>query len=76
MKNITNAKYVVESHCTNGNVFLHGPFRSKSAADEYILECEYDTMMLMELDSGPTMAMATHKVRAIFNPKGWTRSVK
>jgi len=65
---ITKAKYVVESHCTNGNVFLHGPFRSKSAADEYVLECE------MEWASGPIMAMATHKVRAIFNPKGWTRT--
>ena len=64
---IKKAQYVVESHCTNGNVFLHGPFRSKDAAREYVLDCE------MEWAFGPNLAMATHKIRAMLNPNGWTK---
>jgi len=66
MKNVTNAKYVVETCCTNGNVFLHGPFRSRTAAENWML-----------LESDLTMENCNKiKVRMIFAPTGWTRSVK
>ena len=64
---VAKAKYVVETHCDNGNVFLHGPFRSHSLADKYCRE-EYD-----KANYGST---TTHAVRSILAPTGWTRSVK
>ena len=34
---ITNAKYVVDTKCDNGNQFLHGPFRTRRAAERFMI---------------------------------------
>jgi len=72
MKNVTNAKYVVETICDNGNVFLHGPFRSRTAAEEYIQNG--DETYRFHYNDAPQQRVS--KVRSVFAPTGWTRSVK
>ena len=67
LKNVTNAKYVVETHCSNGNVFLHGPFKSHTLAEKYCRK---------EYDKAKYGSTTIHTVRADLAPKGWTRSVK
>ena len=66
-KNITNAKYVVETCCTNGNIFLHGPFKSKTAAENWCSSdaCEYTMENCNKIS-----------IRMVAAPNGWTRSVK
>ena len=60
---IAKAKYVVETHCGNGNVFLHGPFGSKTKAEEYVETCEEDRRD----------RLSTHKVRMVMHPNKWTK---
>ena len=73
MKNVSNAKYVVETICDNGNVFLHGPFRSRTVAEEYIQNGD-EIYRFHYNDASPDQRVS--KVREVFAPTGWTRSVK
>jgi hypothetical protein len=73
-KNIAKAKYVVETQCENGNIFLHGPFNSKSKAEEYVKTCEEDDRANRVVKGHNPIS--THKVRVIMHPTKWTKSVK
>ena len=60
---IAKAKYVVETCCINGNVFLHGPFGSKTAAETW-----------RSSDSWYTMENCNKiKIRMIMHPTKWTK---
>jgi len=63
---VAKAKYVVETHCTNGNVFLHGPFNSRTLSEDYIVNCELEEFADLQ---------TTHKIRAIMHPDKWTTMV-
>lgn len=66
---VAKAKYVVETHCTNGNVFLHGPFNSKTGAEDYIEEAKHEEFTRIQ----PFGTNAgEYKVRAIMHPDKWT----
>ena len=71
---IAKAKYVVETYYDNGNVFLHGPFNSRTKADEFCNEIELDNWT-SRLDRGHN-PIPTHKIRAIIHPTKWTKAVK
>ena len=60
-------KYVVETQCENGNVFLHGPFGARATAEKYARE-KYNVARY-----GST---TTHTIRAILSPTGWTKATK
>lgn len=65
-KTAAKAKYVVETHCTNGNVFLHGPFGSRVKAEDYIEEAKHE-----EFTFGTSAGK--YKIRAILHPDKWTK---
>jgi DNA transposition AAA+ family ATPase len=71
IKGTAKAKYVVEICCQNGNVFLHGPFPSKTKANEYLEEAQLE-------DWSPDGAHRTntYKVRMVMHPHKWTKAVK
>ena len=62
---IAKAKYVVETHCGNGNVFLHGPFGSRAKAEEYVESCDLEEF---------SNSLRTHKIRAILHPTKMTKT--
>ena len=72
---VAKAKYVVETACTNGNVFLHGPFNSRSAAEAFV---EDATAQASRNDfANPSLAPQSHnkvKIRAILHPTKWTKA--
>ncbi len=77
---IAKAKYVVETHCDNGNVFLHGPFGSKTKAEDNLETSEEDDWTHLDafLERGASghYPISTHKVRAILHPDKWTKKGK
>lgn len=68
---IAKAKYVVETHCDNGNVFLHGPFGSKTKAEEYVETCEEDDWT--HRGARGHYPISTHKVRMVMHPLQWAK---
>ncbi len=83
-KGIAKAKYVVETHCGNGNVFLHGPFGSKSKAEVYVEYCEEDDLIhraakgyrSSDCSTEGIIRMSTYKIRMVMHPDKWTKAVK
>ena len=49
-------QYVVETRCSNGNVYLRGPFKDNSAAENYVREL---------YDKAKWGAQVIHDVRAV-----------
>ena len=62
---VAKAKYVVESSCSNGNVFLHGPFGSRAKAEDYVESCDLEES---------ANSLMTHKIRAILHPTKLTKT--
>ena len=62
---VAKAKYVVETSCSNGNVFLHGPFNSRSMCEEYVESCDLEES---------ANSLMTHKIRAILHPTKMTKT--
>lgn len=71
--NIAKAKYVVETRCMNGNVFLHGPFGSKTKASEYLDEVRLENDCWSPDGAHRTN---TYKIRMVMHPNKWTKAVK
>ena len=53
---IKKTQYVVETYYTNGNVFLRGPFKVKTVAENYVREL---------YDKAKWGSLGIHDVRAV-----------